>query len=418
MNMLRKIINFYSPTKEKSEYDENFWYINGEKYDLNDFVDNHPGGTTAILLGKGRDCTNLFDSYHIMNDNHLTVLKKYGKVVDKKNELHEDIKKMVRNMGESHKITWRFSFILFILFCGILVGAYGLSKGYYWALIVMPIFSWLFGVNIAHDASHFAISHNPSINFIISLFSVPAYNTIFWYYQHVLQHHSYTNDYGHDVDLQHLEPFARFAPTADYYRWMKLQHISILVTGSFTAFVLSIIIPLLGIVNDRLVYKNCHNKHILVHKYKLIIIIQLIEMMVIIIGPFFKFTLGKAILFAVVPHMIFSLIFFTLTQISHIQKECSNITNKDFIEQMILTSTDYNVTSEFMRIMTGGLNCQALHHCLPGVSSSHYHKLYPEFIEICRKHGIEPKVKKNLWTVLIEYMKHIKNLGKPDNLNN
>lgn len=33
-------------------------------YDVSRFVSHHPGGTEAILLGAGRDITQVFKSYH------------------------------------------------------------------------------------------------------------------------------------------------------------------------------------------------------------------------------------------------------------------------------------------------------------------------------------------------------------------
>ena len=46
------------------------WTIHGQDYDLSDFVNRHPGGKEAILLGRGRDCTALFESYHPFTDQH------------------------------------------------------------------------------------------------------------------------------------------------------------------------------------------------------------------------------------------------------------------------------------------------------------------------------------------------------------
>lgn len=43
---------------------QNLWVIHGQHYDLQMFVDRHPGGQEAILLGRGRDCTALVESYH------------------------------------------------------------------------------------------------------------------------------------------------------------------------------------------------------------------------------------------------------------------------------------------------------------------------------------------------------------------
>jgi cytochrome b involved in lipid metabolism len=48
----------------KSATHSNLWLIHGQEYNLADFVHRHPGGKEAILLGQGRDCTALFESYH------------------------------------------------------------------------------------------------------------------------------------------------------------------------------------------------------------------------------------------------------------------------------------------------------------------------------------------------------------------
>jgi len=56
---------------------EELWWIHGNGYDLNQFVARHPGGLEAILLGKGRDCTALVESYHAFSSQHSKVLEKY-----------------------------------------------------------------------------------------------------------------------------------------------------------------------------------------------------------------------------------------------------------------------------------------------------------------------------------------------------
>jgi cytochrome b involved in lipid metabolism len=52
-----------SNSKKSTERDL-LWMIHGVSYDLQEFVDRHPGGQESILLGRGRDCTALFESYH------------------------------------------------------------------------------------------------------------------------------------------------------------------------------------------------------------------------------------------------------------------------------------------------------------------------------------------------------------------
>ena len=54
----------FSDNKTRKDDDEHLWWIHGNAYFLEDFVKHHPGGKEAILLGKGRDCTALIESYH------------------------------------------------------------------------------------------------------------------------------------------------------------------------------------------------------------------------------------------------------------------------------------------------------------------------------------------------------------------
>lgn len=53
---------------------EHIWTVHGKDYDFKEFVNRHPGGKEAILLGRGRDCTALFESYHPFTHRHRYVI--------------------------------------------------------------------------------------------------------------------------------------------------------------------------------------------------------------------------------------------------------------------------------------------------------------------------------------------------------
>mmetsp|Transcript_13198 Transcript_13198/g.37143 ORF Transcript_13198/g.37143 Transcript_13198/m.37143 type:complete len:230 (-) Transcript_13198:1230-1919(-) len=64
---------------------KDLWWIHGNGYDLMDFVKDHPGGTEAILLGKGRDCTALVESYHAFSGDRVwKILEKHRYVQEEK----------------------------------------------------------------------------------------------------------------------------------------------------------------------------------------------------------------------------------------------------------------------------------------------------------------------------------------------
>lgn len=54
------------------------WVIHGKYYDLEPFVPQHPGGYEMITLGRGRDCTEMFESIHCLSHRAIhKLLAKY-----------------------------------------------------------------------------------------------------------------------------------------------------------------------------------------------------------------------------------------------------------------------------------------------------------------------------------------------------
>jgi len=43
------------------------WVIHGKYYDFEPFISRHPGGVEMISLGRGRDCTEMFESIHSLS---------------------------------------------------------------------------------------------------------------------------------------------------------------------------------------------------------------------------------------------------------------------------------------------------------------------------------------------------------------
>ncbi|CAJ1392200.1 unnamed protein product [Effrenium voratum] len=204
--------------------DPNLWYIHGNSYDLHEFVNKHPGGRMAILTGRGRDCTALFESYHPWNDKHRKVLKAYGAAPPPPDPFYEEIKERVREafpagcgstkmrtpakiglalawsfmslelqsshilpLGPGchlvwHELSWSVSFGRFSIGCANSSTNQGLLAGCFVAT------EW---VNRACLFCGFFIV-GPSLC---------------WYYQHVVSHHVSTNQDGdkeRDVDVEYI----------------------------------------------------------------------------------------------------------------------------------------------------------------------------------------------------------------------
>jgi cytochrome b involved in lipid metabolism len=55
----------------------NYWIIENKLYDLNNFIDRHPGGKVWLNMTKGQDVTELFIVHHLDEKKVRDVLAKY-----------------------------------------------------------------------------------------------------------------------------------------------------------------------------------------------------------------------------------------------------------------------------------------------------------------------------------------------------
>jgi fatty acid desaturase len=131
-----------------------------------------------------------------------------------------------------------------------------------------------------------------------------------------------------------------------------------------------------------------------------------------IIVPFLLFSWPKAIAFILIPYFLSSIIFINVTQVSHIQEEVQPETvNENWMRQMVEHSMDYSQDSKLWFFLTGGLNLQSIHHCIPALDSSQLFELYPKFREICKKHGVKINEVPTFLEAVKKYWYHMYNVS-------
>ena len=100
------------------------------------------------------------------------------------------------------------------------------------------------------------------------------------------------------------------------------------------------------------------------------------------------------------------------TQVSHINPHAQSKPKwNHWSEQMVDTSLDYSQDSRFWTFVSGGLNMQSLHHCLPSLSCSRYREFYPIYRKLCEKHKLKIHETKSLFTAIQLYALHVKHLS-------
>jgi len=409
---------------------EVLWHISGADYDLTNFVAKHPGGSISIQLGLGIDCTRLFMSYHPPGSIAHKILETYRVSTAEpeplpKSEFHQALCDMVKKHFEgkgkgAHKASYSHLAFLALSMIAMYVSWWAWFCGYWFSLVTWPLASWLVFTNGVHDASHFALSSKAWVNHAMCFTALPLLvNPLTWYSQHVVEHHSHTNEMDHDVDLCHLLPFRLHK--LDTRRGGMENLAKTVLTGIH----LGIGVPLNALTGAmeqlpgegfpegagiKLLHCFRENTWHYVSMWSAL----LGAVIFLTFPPFYQETILKKICFWLVPYVLTSLLFMVFTQVSHIQEACQTdrvLDTTDFFKRQALTSLDYSMDSKFWSLLSGGLNMQSLHHSIPWVSSCHYHELYPKFRKVCTEHGALPPTIEDFPSALLAFYSYVKKLN-------
>jgi fatty acid desaturase len=412
------------------------WTIHGRRYDLTTF--RHPGGKWALELGRNRDATALFESYHTFIDgNRLEkVLAKYELAESKEaarddshvnggsslgqvenptglvfgDAFHEDVRNMAREYfkekGISEKMTTgMFITTLVVIACHAFLGILACC-GNTLALICMPAFGWFLTANVSHEASHFAVSKRPWVNRLMACTATPMFfNSAAWHVQHVIQHHVYTND-ELDVDLYHFLPVARMSRSTAFSKVFSFQWAMVWLVLPTACAHLTFIVPMdlltgqIDVITKKRRYEQCENIEDLVAEEIAWIGSELAFAWAFLLWNFWVHGVSNGVTIeglgsVALAYTISSLLLIVFTQGAHIQAECQvdvvETQDKSWAKRQALTAVVFKPDSSFWALVSGSLNMQALHHILPGVSASHYQHLWPRFRIVCKKHGVKIK---------------------------
>lgn len=397
------------------------WTLYGQEFDLESFKKVHPGGELAIMLGKDRDCTRLFEQYHIRNNNHRLMLQHIAKEQGKDwicpeptDPFQKDLLLAVQETHTQYALSLPAAATLAVVACLDLAAVVGWVYGSWLACVVFPFLHWLLVVNTAHDAAHFAISNHPWINRLVSFLSSPYYwVTPMWHLEHNLSHHLHTNQLNRDIDLIFGFPLFRLHPGTAWSPHMKYQvYIIAVYNFLFTSLVETIVFPILVLLQPPHFNTFFGNYSGFLQYTSVQTYTQLFINIGFLLYPFLVFAPSKAAFFSFFPPMITGAIFMAVTQISHIQEDTqASYPSESWMREMIDSSFDYAQDSPLWTFLTGGLNIQSLHHCIPVLSSSRYREFYPTYRKICEKHGIRIREAPTFWDATRLYWTYIQKLS-------
>jgi linoleoyl-CoA desaturase len=348
---------------------------------------------------------------------------------DRNVDFSQDVKKEVNAYFEENNLSkhadWRMV-VKTIVLSGLYFGAYGLilygwfgSVGMLGLCFVMGIGMAGIGFSVSHDALHGAYTSNKRLNRWIGYsFDLMGANSYIWKITHNIIHHTYTNIYEHDEDLEVAE-FIRLSPNAEH-KWIhRFQHVLAFAAYSFATLFWVFIKDYKYFFQSTL--GPYENKSHPASEWFTLIVTKLLYYTYMLAIPYMVLSIAwweLAIGFAVV-HLTAGIILGVIFQLAHVveqtehpvEDEDGNIENA-WMKHQVETTANFAHGNDLLCWYIGGLNYQIEHHLFPGICHIHYPEISSIVRRVCEKHGLPYNYHETLTDAIGSHYSTLKEFGR------
>ena len=406
-------------------------------YDLQPFVDKHPGGNWLLNLSIQRDCTALIESYHlrpevsearfrglpVLEDFPVNAVPKSPRPND--SELYNAIRTRVRKElfpqeGKAlHRTGGDAAAATIIGFAAACYAAYFNMPGIVTGAFLGLAGAWI-GLTIQHCGNHGAMSPKVWVNNALGLTDdLIGGSSLMWRYHHQVSHHIHCNDNALDQDVHTAMPLLRFDARQPRKWFHKFQHLYL-----FLAFPLMQVAFQVGDITG-LITKDCEGAKL--HGA------TALELATVVAGKIahFGLLLGPALAhgwaavgagcaaFVAVQGMVLACTFAVSHNVAEAkipQDTGGEAWERDWGVQQLVTSADWG--GKIGNFFTGGLNLQVEHHLFPAICFVHYPAIAKIVKEEAAKFGVPYSSYRTLPGIFVEFMKFVKEMGTAEQIGN
>ncbi len=275
------------------------------------------------------------------------------------------------------------------------------------------------GMSVMHDAAHGSYSDKSWINktMATSMFLLGS-NTLNWKIQHNMNHHSDTNifNYDPDIDTKAIIRLSDHAPLKPINRFQ--QYYTFFLYGLMTFFKFFTEINILIAHGKKGVLKQM--KVSLNKELTKLIIIKIIYLFVLIGLPLIvtDFSIWQILLGFVIMHLVAGIIMSTVFQMAHVvmgidQPAVDNgVIHSDRFAHQLQTASDFGKKSGLLSWYIGGLDFQVEHHLFPTISHTHYAAIAPIVEKTALEFGLKYNSNRTFAHALVSHFKRLKQLGR------
>lgn len=286
-------------------------------------------------------------------------------------------------------------------------------------VILMGIGEAGIGMSVMHDAAHGAFSSKQWVN---RLFASTMYllgsNTINWKIQHNILHHTYTNIYGYDQDIE-TKAVIRLCDHSPLRKFHRFQFVyAFLFYGLMT--LSKLITDFSQLIEfNKMGITNQQNSNPKVEILKLIAAKALYILVVIGLPLYFSdFKWWQVLLGFSILHITAGMIMSTIFQMAHVVEgteqpvpDPNGVIRNEWAVHELRATSDFARNNLFLNWYVGGLNFQIEHHLFPKVCHIHYRKIASIVEATANEFGYHYNLKPSLIDGFISHVRRLKELG-------
>ncbi len=344
-----------------------------------------------------------------------------------------DLREQVNDYFVSHHLShYANAAMIFktIIILTITFGSYALILTNWFAPWQMLLLAIIFGLGVAgigfsiqHDANHGAYSSNPTVNRILGLtLNLIGGNAFTWKIQHNILHHTYTNIYNLDEDLD-AGIIVRLSPNAPLRKFHKYQQYFAFAAYSLVTLMWFLIKDFKKIKRYNGQVNPGYKKHIPTSEWIILLLSKIIYTTYAIVIPllvlhihWWQFLIGFLIM-----HFTTGVVLSVVFQLAHVvdgteqpMPDDHGLIDNAWAVHQCRTTSNFAKKNKLVCWYVGGLNFQIEHHLFAKICSIHYPQISDIVKRVALKHGVPYHEQKTLFAAIKSHYRFLKILGNPN----
>lgn len=343
-------------------------------------------------------------------------------------DLKKEVSDYFKSRGETHHGNVHM-FIKMALLFAVYFGVYGTvlcsqnPTVIYFCFAFLGFWSVFLGLNVGHDAVHYALFKNRKLNhWFMHVFDTLGLSSYNWKKRHVGGHHIFPNIIHYDPDIQQT-PVVKIFPQDAHrpmykYQWLYMPFIYAIFTLRWVFYrdFKDVLSERIGGVNNR-PYPAFEVLKLVLFKLAYVALMLVIPWLVT--GLSFKvIALGFLILqFCASLTMTVVLLSAHIDENSHFPEPDENgLMPHAWSKHHMLTTSDYATESFWVTHLFGGINHHVIHHLFQHVCHIHYPALTRILKRVAAKHNVPYRSSKYFFTAMRSHFRLLYLNGKNGSL--